>query len=377
MDEQVVGIADRMSAVYNAGQRPALIMAIFRTLRKMLPIAAWIIVGLVFTSQLHFFAAHAGGKMSWLDSLVWEIPRWLLWAFFAPFVTRLARRYPVHKENAAKRIALHTFFGVIFSLIHLVLFVLIFHGIRTLMGDHGKFFDTLQFAFALDFHVGVAVYWLLVLLRQSRDSEQRIARLHAELSQAQLQALKMQLHPHFLFNTLNSISSYLRKDVEIADEMIGRLGDFLRLTLQNSGAQEIPLQQELNFLKQYLEIEQLRFQDRLNADFDIAPETLTALVPNLILQPIVENAVRHGVSAKSGPGTIQIIAKRNDSKLQIIISDNGPGIPEQPRQGIGITSTLNRLEQLYGAQGVFQITNRSDGGTIAILEIPFRESEAK
>jgi signal transduction histidine kinase len=357
-----------MSATRKAGWKPAV--------RKLLPIAAWIIVGLVFTSQLHFFAARAGGKMSWVDSLVWEIPRWLLWAFFAPFVTMLARKYPVHKENAAKRIALHTFFGAVFSLIHLILFVLIFHAIRTWMGDHGKLYDTFQFAFALDFHVGIAVYWLLFLLRQSRDSEQRIARLHAELSQAQLQALKMQLHPHFLFNTLNSISSYLRKDVEIADEMIGRLGDFLRLTLQNSGAQEIQLQQELNFLKQCLEIEQLRFQDRLHTDFDVAPDTLTALVPNLILQPIVENAVRHGVSAKSGTGMIKLIAKRQDAKLQITISDNGPGIQGQLNQGIGITSTRNRLEQMYGAHGIFQITNQHEGGTIAILEIPFHESEA-
>lgn len=356
-----------MSATRNAGWKFAI--------RKLLPIAAWIIVGLVFTSQLHFFAARSGGKMTWLDSLVWEIPRWLLWAFFAPFVKRLARKYPVHKENAVKRITLHTFFGVGFSLVHLVLFVLIFHAIRIWMGDHGKLSDMLPFAFALDFHVGVAVYWLLVLLRQSRDSEQRIARLHAELSQAQLQALKMQLHPHFLFNTLNSISSYLRKDVEIADEMIGRLGDFLRITLQNSGAQEIQLQQEINFLKQYLEIEQLRFQDRLHADFDIDPGTLNALVPNLILQPIVENAVRHGVSAKAGPGMIQVIAKRNNSKLQIMISDNGPGLPEQINHGIGISSTRNRLEQMYGTQGIFHISNQ-DGRTIAILEMPFHESEA-
>jgi sensor histidine kinase YesM len=357
-----------MSASRNAGWKPALL--------KLLPIAAWIIVGLVFTSQLHFFAARAGGKMTWLDSLIWEIPRWLLWAFFAPFVTRLARKLPVHKENALKRIALHTFFGAFFSLIYLVLFVLIFHAIRTWMGDHGKLFNTLQFAFALDFHVGVAVYWLLVLLRQSRDSEQRIARLNAELSQAQLQALKMQLHPHFLFNTLNSISSYLRKDVEIADEMIGRLGDFLRLTLQNSGEEEIQLEKEINFLKQYLEIEQLRFQDRLHADFDIAPDTLTALVPNLILQPIVENAVRHGISAKAGPGMIQVTSKRENSKLQIMISDNGPGVPQQLIQGIGITSTRNRLEQMYGSKGIFQITNQPDGGTIALLEMPFHESEA-
>ncbi|HEY7159942.1 MAG TPA: hypothetical protein VH815_01730, partial [Acidobacteriota bacterium] len=178
MDEQAVIIADKMSVVRNAGWKPAL--------RKLLPIAAWIVVGLVFTSQLHFFAARTGAKMTWLDSMVWEIPRWLLWALFAPVVSRLARKLPVHKQNAVLRIALHTFFALLLSLVHLVLFVLLFHAIRTWMGDHGKFYDTLQFAFALDFHVGVAVYWLLVLLQKSRDSEQRIARLHAELSQAQL-----------------------------------------------------------------------------------------------------------------------------------------------------------------------------------------------
>ena len=364
-----------MSAVYNAGQRPASITMWKPAIRKFLPIAAWIIVGFVFTSQLHFFAARTGSKMTWLDSMVWEIPRWLLWAFFAPFVTRLARKYPVHKQNAVERIPLHIFLALVFSLVHLVLFVLIFHAIRTWMGDHGKLFDTLQFAFALDFHVGVAVYWLLVLLQKSRDSEQRIARLHAELSQAQLQALKMQLHPHFLFNTLNSISAYLRKDVEIADEMIGRLGDFLRLTLQNSGAQEIQLQKEIDFLKQYLEIEQLRFQDRLHADFEIDPDTLNALVPNLILQPIVENAVRHGISAIVGQGTIRITAKRYNSKLQIMVMDNGPGYQEMKR-GIGITSTTNRLKQLYGDHGRFYIAHRPEGGIVVTLEMPFHQSEA-
>lgn len=313
--------------------------------------------------------------MGWIDAFVWEVPRWLLWALFAPVVRRLAIRYPVSRDNAARRIALHTVLGAIVSMVHLILFVLVFHLLRLWMGNSGELFDTFQFAFPLDFHVGIAVYWLIVLLRQFTDSEQRIARMQMELTQAQLSALKMQLHPHFLFNTLNSISSFLRKDVEIADEMIGRLGDFLRLTLQNPGSEEISLEKELDFLRRYLDIEQLRFQDRLHAQFDVAPETLTALVPNLILQPVVENAVRHGVSAQTGSGMIRISAKRSNGQLQIVITDNGPGLPQRITLGIGIAATRNRLRRMYGEEADFEMTNQPEGGAMVTLKIPYRQSE--
>ena len=313
--------------------------------------------------------------MGWGDSLLWEVPRWCLWALLAPIVTYLVRRYPLRKENAPKRILLHSVLGAAISLLHLFLFVLTVHFIRMSLGDSGRFLDLFLFAFTLDFHVGVAVYWLLLLLRQSKDTEQRLARLQVELTQAQLQALKMQLHPHFLFNTLNSISSFLRTDVETADEMIGRLGDFLRLTLQNPGAEEILLEKEVEFLRHYLEIEQLRFQDRLYAEFEIAPDTLRALVPNLILQPIVENAVRHGVSQKAGKGTIRIVSRRSRDSLQIVISDTGPGIPEKIIPGIGITATRDRMQRMYGELGRFHIGNDAAGGTIVTVEMPFRGPE--
>jgi two-component system, LytTR family, sensor kinase len=158
--------------------------------------------------------------------------------------------------------------------------------------------------------------------------------------------------------------------------MIGRLGDFLRLTLQNPGGDEIALEKEIEFLRRYLDIEQLRFQDRLDAQFDIAPETLPALVPNLILQPVVENAVQHGISNQPGKGIIRIVSRRRDGVLQIAIHDNGPGLPDLIRQGIGISATRERLSQMYGAEGHFEITNSLAGGVIATLEIPFRLPEA-
>src|SRR4029079_13460186 len=141
-----------------------------------------------------------------------------------------------------------------------------------------------------------------------------------------LQALKMQLHPHFLFNTLNSISALLDEDVDAADQMLARLGDLLRMTLENSGAQEVTLQEELEFLRCYLEIEQVRFNDRLTVSMHIEPETLDAKVPNLILQPIVENAIKHGIVSRIAPGRIEIIARRSDDALLLQVKDNGPGL---------------------------------------------------
>jgi two-component system LytT family sensor kinase len=344
-------------------------------IRRLLPIFAWLLVGLVFTSQLHLFAARTGGKMGWLDAFTWEVPRWLLWVLLAPIVTTIARKYPLRRQNAARRIIFHTLCACVLSFVHLILFVLIFHLIRLSMSNQGNLMATFLFAFPLDFHVGVAVYWLLILLKENSDARQRVARLQAELTQAQLQALKMQLHPHFLFNTLNSISSFLRTDVETADEMIGRLGEFLRLTLQNPGTEEIALSKELEFLKRYLEIEQMRFQDRLESQFEIDPDTLGALVPNLILQPVVENAVRHGISAGSGSGSIRVTAKRQNGELLITVYDNGPGLPSEISEGIGLGATRDRLQRMYGIEGRLELTNHPEGGAIVTVAIPFHTAE--
>jgi len=207
----------------------------------------------------------------------------------------------------------------------------------------------------------------------------RTLQLEAQLSQAQLQALKMQLHPHFLFNTLHSISALLNHDPEAARKMITRLGDFLRLTLENSGTQEVTLQQEIEFLRCYLEIERIRFQDRLMTRVDVSPPALDAKVPNLILQPIVENAIRHGIAPRSSPGLIEILAKPQNGTLRIQVRDNGPGLPPDRTsekmftKGLGLANTERRLDQLYGAAHRFDLVNDPEGGLIVTLEIPFKK----
>jgi LytS/YehU family sensor histidine kinase len=208
------------------------------------------------------------------------------------------------------------------------------------------------------------------------------SRLQSQLSQAQLQALKMQLHPHFLFNTLHSISALLNQDREAARSMIARLGDFLRLTLENSGTQEVSLEKEMDFLKCYLEIERIRFQDRLTTLLDVEPSALDVQVPNLILQPIVENAIRHGIAPRSTPGQIEIQAKHLDNMLRIRVRDNGPGLsPNQNGhrkngKGLGLANTRARLEQLYGDAHHFELVNAPDGGLIVTLDIPLASAAA-
>jgi LytS/YehU family sensor histidine kinase len=218
--------------------------------------------------------------------------------------------------------------------------------------------------------------------RRFREGQVKTLQLEAQLSQAQLQALKMQLHPHFLFNTLHSISALLNKDPESARKMITRLGDFLRLTLENSGSQEVTLQKEMEFLSCYLEIERIRFQDRLRTRIDVAQQALDAKVPNLLLQPIVENAIRHGIAPRSTPGLIEIEAKQRNGTLRIQVRDNGPGLPAHRtsenllKRGLGLANTETRLERLYGSDHLFDLSNNPEGGLVVTMEIPFNTATA-
>jgi LytS/YehU family sensor histidine kinase len=219
-------------------------------------------------------------------------------------------------------------------------------------------------------------------LAYRRESETRAldsAHLETRLVEAQLQALQRQLHPHFLFNTLNTISGLMRTNVEAADLMIDRLGDLLRMTLHTSGTQEVPLKDELDVLQKYLEIEQTRFDNRLSISTRIEAETLDAQVPNLILQPLLENAIRHGIAPHSRPGRISVMASREGSRLKIEVLDSGDGLPADRlmalNRGVGLDNTRARLEHLYPSAHQFTFSN-VDGGFGVTVVIPFRVSHS-
>ena len=214
-------------------------------------------------------------------------------------------------------------------------------------------------------------------LAYRRESEARAldaAHLETRLVEAQLQALQRQLHPHFLFNTLNTISGLMRINVNAADLMIDRLGDLLRMTLDTSGIQQVPLKQELDVLQKYLEIEQTRFDSRLSVAMHIEFEALDALVPNLLLQPLVENAIRHGIAPHSRPGWIAIHAAREGARLQIEIRDSGNGLPPERltalNRGVGLGNTRARLAHLYPSAHQFAFSNLDDGFSVTV-SIPF------
>jgi two-component system LytT family sensor kinase len=310
------------------------------------------------------------------------------WAILLPAINWFAARFRLERENWRRRLPIHLAAALFFILAQTVLYTFsyyLYHNFSSPLDSH--FLGAVQRFFFSNWLVSASMYLLILSFLTARYYSRRFqaeklenaelkvknAELNSALAASQLSALKMQLHPHFLFNTLNSISTLLHRDPRAADEMVARLGDFLRLTLENSGEQVVTLAQEMNFINRYLEIESIRFGDRLRLENAVEPGTLQARVPNLILQPIVENAVKHGISRQIRPGTISIRARRIGEKLQLEVEDDGPGLQngKTGSGGIGLANTRSRLFNLYGDNQQIQIVNGAVQGLIVKLEIPF------
>jgi len=233
--------------------------------------------------------------------------------------------------------------------------------IRDLLGF--RFVNEMLYYFAI-----VAAGYAREYFLRGRDEAARSAVLQAQLAEARLDALRMQINPHFLFNTLNAISAMVERDPSGTRKMIARLSELLRRTIDSRAADEVPLRQELELLDRYIEIMEIRFQGRLRAVRDIAPDTLDALVPHFILQPIVENALEHGDA-----GVVEISARRDGARLLVSVRDHGPGVDGSPDH-VGIGNTRARLQQLYGADASFTLRNAEDGGAIAEIAVPYRHA---
>jgi LytS/YehU family sensor histidine kinase len=234
---------------------------------------------------------------------------------------------------------------------------------------------------ALTYAAIVSVWYAFDYYDRFRERERQAAELEAHLAQARLQALKTQLHPHFLFNTLNGIAALIYEDPKAAHRMLARLSELLRISFQDVGAQEVPLRCELEFGRRYLELEQIRLGDRLSVNFEIAPETLEACVPNLLLQPLLENAIKHAIAPFSNPGRLCIRSRREIQTLVLEVSDNGPGLgahaDDPTRQGVGLNNTRARLKELYGNAHRIQLKNGESGGLVVEIEIPFRIADGQ
>jgi two-component system, LytTR family, sensor kinase len=340
--------------------------------RWLLAFLGWTCVAVFFASQTYLSYKYSGGQAHLWLVLEMNLVQWYLWGFLAPGIVWLARRVPLERERWARGLTIHLVASVGLALLEWWMNNFLRH---YLLG----FPQRMSLIYV--FHQNLVTYWIVVAATQGylyysryREGELRTAQLSAQLAQAQLQALRMQLHPHFLFNTLNAISTLVHKDPEVADRMIARLSDLLRLTLENMGVQEVRLAQELEFLERYLEIERMRFPDRLEVRMRIAPETLDARAPYLILQPLVENAIRHGIAPRSTRGRVEVRAERKDGMLILEVRDDGPGISPKanPKKGVGISSTRARLEKLYGAAHRFDLSNAAEGGLVVTLAWPFQ-----
>src|SRR5882672_7930082 len=311
--------------------------------RRLLGFGFWTLLGLSFASQFYISSAKAGLEVSWRQAVNYALGDWYVFALLSVPVIHLARRFRFEGRAWTRSLPTHLIASVLFSLAYMVL--------RALVGQwqsHAAFADVFKPLLVKTWHFNLLIYWVIVAdshafdyYRRYRERELRALELEKRLAQAKLQALQMQLNPHFLFNTLHAISSLMHRDVEVADRMITRLSDLLRYALESTDAQEVPLRQELDFLRRYLEIEQTRFGDRLAVRLEIAPETLDALVPNLLLQPLVENAIRHGIEPRAKPGRIELRARCENGQLKLEVRDNGVGLSPDRKleEGVGLSNT--------------------------------------
>jgi two-component sensor histidine kinase len=354
--------------------------------------AAWTLLALFFSAQSYLNYAYVGRP----QSLGWILTAWLscvyIWAPLTPLVINLAQRFPLERNKLWRALPVHLLAASAISTLQIAIYTFVR---QALLGDAAKPFSpvrSFQNWFVAEFHINFLLYCSIVGLtlaydyyRRYRERERHAARLEiaaaqleAQLAQAQLDALKMQIHPHFLFNTLNTISVLMRDDVDAANRMLIRLSELLRAALKSEKAQEVSLRQELEFLRGYLEIEQTRFQDRLRVDFDVEAETLDSLVPNLILQPLVENAIKHGIAPRAEAGTIRVEARRQNGHVELSVSDDGAGLSggesKNESNGIGLSNTRARLEKLYGAEHNFEIVSPQAGGLEIKVTIPFRSA---
>jgi signal transduction histidine kinase len=337
--------------------------------------------------------------MRFMSTLGWESCQILTYAPLTPFAFTFANRFPIRRDNWMSRSLLYLAAGTVFAVAHIALkaptpFAYWDPKARefasAIWDAHAHAFKVQWFVLQRQFFAGVVdditgTFLPIVLVahamsyyRRFRDRELRTVQLESQLAKAHLQTLKSQLQPHFLFNTMHSISSLMLTDVQAADRMMTRLGDLLRMSLESVDTQITSLSRELEFLNCYLEIEKMRFAERLTVTQDIAPETLDALVPHLLLQPLVDNAIKHGTSKLTSGGRIEITVRARDGELEIEIRDNGPGFVKMagvPASGLGLKITRERLESLYGEEQSVELLG-FPGSTVMRVYIPFHGQPA-
>lgn len=342
----------------------------------------WTLISLLEAARYYFFPDEDRGPISWSRSLGLGFGLWYTWGLLGLLAVPLSRRFPLDAQHWPRSLLLHAAAGPAFATVKLII------DYPVIKYCYCPRPDTLTLPYLLFLGMGgpflryILYYWAIIGIchaldyyNKYRDGQLQAAQLEAGLTRARLQLLKSQLQPHFLFNTLNAISALIHVDVEAADHMLARLGDLLRLALEDFGVQEAPLARELEVARSYLEIEQARLGPRLLVQWNIAADVGDALVPTFLLQPLIENAVHHGIAPRSEGGRIDINIYRDGAELHVEVHDDGPGLTGAvpPARGVGLANTRARLLQLYGTAQRLELSNRWPRGCAARVILPFRE----
>jgi two-component system, LytTR family, sensor kinase len=351
-------------------------------LKGLVFLAFWTFIGLSFASQFYISSGQFGHGISWRQAVAFSLGDWYVWAVVSLPVIWLARRFPLAGASWKWNLAGHLVFSGLASLVFIVLRAWLGQWQSWMGGQAVPFPEVFQPLLIKTFHFNLLIYWVIVSVVHALDyyakymeRERLTAALEHDLVQVRLQALHSQLNPHFLFNTLHAIACLMHKNVDTAERMLVRLSDLLRRSLDSSSSHQISLRQELDFLEHYLEIEQTRFGERLQVIKRIDPEVLNGQVPSFVLQPLVENAIRHGIEPHARAGRIELNARKDSEGLQLEVRDNGNGMPtgNKLEEGIGLSNTRARLQHLYPGQHQFKLLNQEGGGLLVQILLPFRE----
>lgn len=352
-----------------------------RTLHKAgILFAVWTGYGLFCAWQSHYWHSF-GIPMSWRDCIRYEMTYAWLWMVCCPIILWLASRFRMERDHRIRHLFVHLAVMAAFVVLTKTAFEWITNAPESAF--HPFTWPKLFRSIVATSDTSAFLYLMIILVEHSfvyykryRDGLINAGRLQTELARAQLQSLQMQLHPHFLFNTLHTISALVHEDPEGAERTIARLSELLRLFLATSTIHEVTLAEELRILGLYLEIEHTRFEDRLTVHYDVPPDLRAAMVPNLVLQPLVENCIRHGIGKRSGPGWISIAAEKYGETLVLRVTDNGEGLRHDPNKrpgsGKGLEITRGRLETLYGTHQSLTLRGLQTGGAEARITLPFR-----
>ena len=348
-----------------------------------LAVGAGVALALLFTTQLYIWVNWWPLRIGWGTALLWALPQLAVWLAGVRLVMALARRWPIEPPHRNRAVVLHAATSVGMAAGGLLLL----DGSDRLLhwsvglGAPSSIISNVKYTI-IHLHMGIGVYWVTLAVSHAvsyrgslTEEKTKLDALTGELARTRLAALRSQLQPHFLFNTLNSIAVAARHDPETAERMVHLLSVFLRRTLETAEVAETTLEEELSAIEAYIAIEQVRFGPGLRLSVAVEKGAASCLVPTLVLQPLVENAIRHAIAPRTGGGLIEIEARLLGDRLLITVRDDGPGLRDTlPSNGVGLANTRRRLETHYGAGAQFDITPAPGGGTVARLELPAREA---